>query len=79
MRKVKNPSIDEYVLLAKYSDKGLRDPWEIGFLAEIVIDQFGKYFRVEGDSRRFRHCWRINSTEANERILNAKVIGDFHE
>lgn len=31
MRKIKNPKIDEYVLITKYSDHDPCDPWALGF------------------------------------------------
>ena len=33
MRKIKNPKIDEYVLITKYSDHDPCDPWALGFFS----------------------------------------------
>jgi len=72
MRKVKNPKIGEYVLVTHWCDKDMNDPWNVGYLNAILVEDRGdgpaKYYRVEGSQRWFRHCWRISEEEGRERL-----------
>jgi len=72
MRKIKRPKIGERVLLTRWHDKSLYDPWFIGFLCEVGENKRGMFYRAETEegeeSRSFKHCWRISLEESVERI-----------
>ena len=76
MNKVKRPKIGEYVLLARWSDKSMHDPWEIGFLTEITERATGFYYKI--NKRLFSNCWRITSEEGATHIEDAKLFESLH-
>lgn len=69
MRKIKNPKIDEYVLITKYSDHDPCDPWALGFFSRkdewkgkttyYVKDANGK----ESKYPKYKHCFRLTFDE----------------
>lgn len=63
MRKIKLPKIGEYVLVTHWRDKDPLDPWAVGFVSEIVIRKNEIRYKVEGQSRLYRHCFRISEQE----------------
>ena len=74
MRKIKRPKLGEYVLLARWSDKSMNDPWYVGHVDSIIEDKSGLRYRAEGSKRYFKHCWRLTSTEGVDRIrLSAEM------
>jgi len=76
MRKIKRPKIGEYVLLARWSDKTMFDPWYVGYVDSILEDKCGLRYRAGGSGRYFPHCWRITKEEGESRI---KLSGDMRE
>jgi hypothetical protein len=76
MRKIKNPKIGQYVLLTRWGDKSMNDPWQVGILEEIRIFKDGKLFKVENCDRYFKHCFNISIEEASERLKLAGVFKD---
>lgn len=79
MRKIKRPTLGEYVLLSKWSDKDIYDPWAIGFLYGIQETEDGIHYRTRDDKRWFPHCWRITPAEASERFDWDKFINPQKE
>jgi hypothetical protein len=76
MNKVKNPKLGDYVLLSRWSDKSIYDPWFIGYLTEIVnSENNGLSYRCRGSDRYFKHCWRITKDEANDRFRYGYLSG----
>jgi len=63
MRKIKRPEIGEYVLATHWRDKDPFDPWAVGFISEIVIGENEISYKVEGQSRLYRHCFRLSEQE----------------
>ena len=77
MNKVKRPKLGEYVLVARWGDKDLEDPWHVGWLCEIGEDTRGMFYRVcdredlkDTASNAYRHCWRITAGEGAARLTS---------
>ena len=68
MQKIKNVKIGDYVLVARWGDKDPHDPWYVGFINEWGEDKRGRFYRVEGSNRYWRHCWRISQEEGAEHL-----------
>lgn len=74
MRKIKNPKPSEYVLVTKYSDHDLGDPWALGWFSRkgdyagettyYIKDENGK----ESDYPKYRHCFRLTIEEGKNLI-----------
>jgi hypothetical protein len=77
MRKAKRPRIGSLVLLSRWSDHDIMDPWFIGFLCERGTDKQGMYYKAECErgetSRFFRHAFRITEREAAERFKESRL------
>lgn len=74
MRKIKRPKIGEYVLVSKYPDHDIFDPWGVGFITEITENEFGtRYMLKEFPKLRFKHCWRITKEEGQARVDLSKT------
>lgn len=66
MRKIKHVKIGCYVLLSRWSDHDLEDPWYIGFINEYGFDKKGPWYRCKGNHGYFRNCFKITKEEADE-------------
>ena len=80
MRKIKRPKIGEYVLLSRWSDKDMQDPWHIGNLVEVGEDTRGMFYKVfdhdlQCPSNYYRHCHRLTVEEGREWLKFAESIG----
>ena len=75
MQKVKHINAGDYVLVSRWGDKDLYDPSYVGFINEWGEDKGGRFYRVEGSKRYWRHCWKISKEEGNERLENSKLYG----
>jgi hypothetical protein len=79
MKKVKRPKIGDYVLLAKWSDKALEDPWVVGYLCAITETESWMFYRIKMPngswSRPYRHCWKITEEEGKQRIEEGRLYG----
>ena len=73
MNKVKRPKIGEYVLLSKFSDKDLNDPWVIGILEQIRETEESIWYKTDC-LREFKYCWRLKKDEGLEILKNAQSI-----
>lgn len=75
MRKIKRAKLGEYVLLSRWSDKEIHDPWYVGYVTEIIeSEELGLSYRCRGSERFFKHCWRITKEEGEERLKHAHLI-----
>jgi hypothetical protein len=75
VRRVKHVKLEDYVLLARWRDKSFQDPWEVGFIAEFGTDHTGQWYRIQGSTRRYRHCWKISEEEGAQRFEDARAQG----
>ena len=66
MRKIKKPSIGEYVLVSRWSDHDPHDPWYIGFVNCILQYKYGFRYKVNGSLREWPHVFRISKVEGAE-------------
>ena len=68
--------IGDYVLATKYSDRDPHDPWRVGFICEIIEDQFGISFVIGEqdltyeDKRRYGHVKKLTKKEGKDWIDN---------
>lgn len=69
--KIDETIIKQYVLVTKFSDADIYDPWYVGFVTEYGIDYIGKFVRVEDNVRKWRNIKVITSEEG------AKILSDF--
>jgi hypothetical protein len=85
-KRVKRPKLGEYVLVSKWPDCSLFDPWGVGILTAIkeyvtpgsITPIFG--YQVGHALRWYRYCWRITEQEGAARIAEAKVLeADGHK
>lgn len=84
MRKIKNPKIGEYLFCSRWCDADPQDPWCVGFVNRIMIDQRGTYVELKNDDgfvRWWPHFWRINKDEGEfivslkeDSFLNSSII-----
>lgn len=72
MRKIKNPKIGEYVLLSRWSDHDVYDPFEIGFLTQIRITKQTTYYSI--GEREFKNCFRLTPKEGKEILSLARSL-----
>lgn len=70
MRKIKRVKIGDYVLVSRWGDRSLHDPWFIGHISEFGEDSRGPYYKVKEDTtnRYWRNVHRITEKEAAERF-----------
>ena len=66
MRKIKWPKIGEYALVTQWSDKDPHDPWNIGFITDVIESSNGIYYIVSGSCRKYKHVYRISKEEGAE-------------
>jgi|WetSurMetagenome_2_1015567.scaffolds.fasta_scaffold547108_2 hypothetical protein len=59
-------NIGDYVFVSRWSDGDPNDPWYVSTLKEIIIDQRGTYFKVDGSERWWRHIKYITKEEGEE-------------
>ena len=71
MRKIKNVKINDYVLVSRWGDHKMEDPWHIGYISEYGQDASGLFYRVKESDRYWRNVFRINEKEAEERLKHA--------
>lgn len=81
LRRIKNPKDGEYVLLTKYSDRDVGDPWFLGFYAGYqIIYGTKKYFGNYSDGKLypigFNYCFRINNLKDIEKYLDSNERSD---
>jgi len=74
MRKIKRVKIDDYVLVSRWSDHDLNDPWFIGHISEYGVDNQGDYYKLKEDHRFWRNVFRISKEEADERLSLGRTI-----
>jgi len=72
MRKIRKPSIGQYVLVSKSWYGCPYDPWHLGFIKSVLVAQNRKskkfeykYF-VEGSWRQWNHCRRLTKEEGHD-------------
>ncbi len=64
--KLKLPKIGRYVMVTWWPDVDPVDPFYIGFLEKIVIEKNGIYYKVQGSSKLWRHCFSISKEEGRK-------------
>lgn len=74
MRRIKNQKDGEYVLLTRYPDRDINDPWFLGFYAgyQIINGEkfyFGAYNNGKLYTRGFNYCFRIKDLSEVEAYL----------
>lgn len=79
MRRIKNPKSGEYVLLTKFSDKDVCDPWFLGFFShKILIGNTVNYYAKDNSGKiseypRYRYCHRLTAQEGKDWIDKYKM------
>lgn len=71
MRKIKWPKIGQYVLVTRWQDKSLHDPWYVGFIYAIIIRKESVFYKVKGSNREWYHCFKISKDEGTLRLSDA--------
>jgi len=74
MRPIKFPKIGQYVLVTHWRVTDInnidKDPWRIDFIREIIVSRMGIRYKVDGDERLWRHCYKITEEEGGNFIRN---------
>ena len=69
MRKHTYPTIGDYVLVSKYSDRDPQDTWHVGFISKVELVHGSILYSVEDGNRSYyKCCWRITRAEGNKII-----------
>ena len=60
----------DYVLISRWRDRDMRDPWFIGYICDFGKDDRGMYYQCEDNegnkSRTFRNCARLTLEEGQQ-------------
>lgn len=74
MRRIKNPKPGEYVLLTKFSDKDVCDPFFLGFYShKRIIGDTVNYYATDNSGKlslypKYRYCHRLTAQEGKDFI-----------
>lgn len=76
-RRVKFPTVGDYVLVSKYSDRSPFDTWCVGILSKVEMFKNGNvlYSVFDGDRSYFKCCWLITKKEGDEIIKSGHPAG----
>lgn len=56
----RNLKLGDYVLLTRWSDRDINDPWRIGYLGGMVTNERNKtFYKTTDDNRYYENCIRI--------------------
>ncbi len=72
-RKYLRLKLMDYCFASRWSDEDPQDPWAVGWLIEIRVDQNGQWFKLQGHGvpdRLFPHCRKITEKQGRRIVAH---------